>query len=461
MVLDESRPFQESRLSWRLIAAWSVGTIGPVTLLYVVNYAFMFFMTDLLGVSAAIAGSLIFAVRIFDIFVDPLMGVISDRTVSRMGRRRPWMLGGSFLSAAGCIALFTLPTSIAVAGPLVVAAWSLAALVLYFVGYSMFNVPYMAMPAEMTDSYGERTRLMGARVFFVALSGLLGVSVAPLLVQYFGKGRFAYSLTSMLMAALSLGAMVLCVITTGKARATARTIVRVSMHEQLRLAVGNKPFATLIFAKLLLLLAMSSSTTSMFYFATHVLNRSLSTVSQFGLLQTIGMLLSLPLWVRLGKRWSKHHLFMVCCGLNSVLLLSWLLATPSEPTIWLLLRSFVIGGTSGGALLMGQSLLPDTMEYDYRRTGMRREGAFSGAYSMVEKAGFAVGPLIIGLLLSNAGYGVKSGAPAEGATAFAVYMGVAVIPAVASALAMLVFRGYGLTERTLREMAADAPAPTS
>jgi GPH family glycoside/pentoside/hexuronide:cation symporter len=154
-------------------------------------------------------------------------------------------------------------------------------------------------------------------------------------------------------------------------------------------------------------------------------------------------------------------LFMVCCGLNSVLLLSWLLATPSEPTIWLLLRSFVIGGTSGGALLMGQSLLPDTMEYDYRRTGMRREGAFSGAYSMVEKAGFAVGPLIIGLLLSNAGYGVKSGAPAEGATAFAVYMGVAVIPAVASALAMLVFRGYGLTERTLREMAADAPAPTS
>ena len=201
MVLDESRPFQESRLSWRLIAAWSVGTIGPVTLLYVVNYAFMFFMTDLLGVSAAIAGSLIFAVRIFDIFVDPLMGVISDRTVSRMGRRRPWMLGGSFLSAAGCIALFTLPTSIAVAGPLVVAAWSLAALVLYFVGYSMFNVPYMAMPAEMTDSYGERTRLMGARVFFVALSGLLGVSVAPLLVQYFGKGRFAYSLTSMLMAA--------------------------------------------------------------------------------------------------------------------------------------------------------------------------------------------------------------------------------------------------------------------
>jgi len=287
--------------------------------------------------------------------------------------------------------------------------------------------------------------------------------VAPLLVQYFGKGRPAYSLTALLMAALSLGAMVLCVIATGKARATTRTIVRVPMREQLRLALGNKPFAKLIFAKLLLLLAMSSSTTSMFYFATHVLQRNLSTVSQFGLLQTIGMLLSLPLWVRLGKRWSKHHLFMICCGLNSVLFLSWLAATPSEPALLLLLRSFLIGCTSGGALLMGQSLLPDTMEYDYRRTGMRREGAFSGAYSMVEKAGFAVGPLIIGLLLSNAGYGAKSGAPAAGATAFAVYMGVAVIPAVASALAVFVFRGFGLTESTLREMASasGSPAPHS
>jgi len=195
------------------------------------------------------------------------------------------------------------------------------------------------------------------------------------------------------------------VIAPAKAHATERTIVRVSMREQLRLALGNKPFAKLIFAKLLLLLAMSSSTTSMFYFATHVLQRDLSTVSQFGLLQTIGMLLSLPLWVRLGKRWSKHHLFMISCGLNAVLLLSWLLATPREPTLLLLLRAFLIGCTAGGALLMGQSLLPDTMEYDYRRTGMRREGAFSGAYSMVEKAGFAVGPLIIGLLLSNAGYG--------------------------------------------------------
>jgi GPH family glycoside/pentoside/hexuronide:cation symporter len=439
-----------------MVLAWSVGTIGPVTLLYVVNYAFMFFMTDLLRISAAVAGSLIFAVRVYDIFVDPLVGVLSDRTSSRMGRRRPWMLAGAFLSAAGCVALFTLPRAVYDGGTQLIVLWSVASLLLYFTGYSMFNVPYMTMPAEMTDAYHERTRLMGARVFFVAISGLLGVSAAPLLVQMFGKGESAYSLTAAMMAAISLFAMLATVTGTARSRATQRSITRVPMTAQLRLALTNKPFATLILAKLLLLLAMSSLTSSMFYFVTHVLHRELSTISQIGLLQTIGMVISLPLWVRLSKRWAKHHLFMISCGGSAIVFFSWSLAGPGDPTVLLLLRGFIIGCTSGCALLMGQSLLPDTMEYDYRRSGLRREGAYSGAYSMVEKAGFAIGPLIIGLLLSAAGY---TGGSAAGATAavsagttLAVVIGVSYIPAAASALCVLVLYGYNLTESVLKGM---------
>ena len=81
-------------LDRRLMLGWAVGTIAPVTLLYVVNYAYMFFMTDLLGIGAAVAGLLIFSLRVYDTFADPVIGVLSDRTHSRMGRRRPWMLAG-------------------------------------------------------------------------------------------------------------------------------------------------------------------------------------------------------------------------------------------------------------------------------------------------------------------------------------------------------------------------------
>jgi GPH family glycoside/pentoside/hexuronide:cation symporter len=445
-------------MRWPTVAGWSIGTIGPVTLLYVVNYAFMFFMTDLLRVSAALAGTLIFAVRAYDVFVDPLVGVLSDRTESRMGRRRPWMLTGAFVSAAGCVALFTVPDRIVAAGSAPIGAWSLCSLLLYFTGYSLFNVPYMAMPAEMTDSYDERTRLMGARVFFVAVAGLLGVSVAPLLVQHFGKGRLAYSITAALMAAVSLVAMLACVAGTAQAKTTPRSHTRLPIAAQLRLALGNKPFARLILAKLLLLLSMSASTTSLFYFVTHILHKELNIVSEIGLVQTAGMLCSLPFWVRAARRWAKHRVFAAACAANAVVFLSWMLAGATEPSALLLLRAFLIGWTAGGALLMGQALLPDTMEYDYRRSGLRREGAFSGAYSMVEKAGFAFGPLLVGMLLSGAGYdGSAAPGHASAGTSLAVYMGVSIIPAAATALSVLVLLGYDLTEQALKNMVTAEP----
>jgi GPH family glycoside/pentoside/hexuronide:cation symporter len=231
------------------------------------------------------------------------------------------------------------------------------------------------------------------------------------------------------------------------------------MAVQLRLALGNKPFARLILAKLLLLLAMSSYTTSMFYFVTHILQKELSVVSEIGLLQTTGMLCSLPVWVRVARRWAKHKLFAAACAANAAVFLTWLLAGAAEPNWMLLLRAFVIGWTSGGALLMGQALLPDTMEYDYRRSGLRREGAFSGAYSMVEKAGFAFGPLRVGMLLASAGYnGAASHANATAGTSFAIYLGVSIIPAAATALSVLVLLGYDLTEQRLKDMVVPEPS---
>jgi GPH family glycoside/pentoside/hexuronide:cation symporter len=456
-----------SDLTWSLVLGWSVGTIGPVTILYVVNYAGMFFMTDVLGISAGIAGSALFAVRLYDLFADPVMGIVSDRTRSRMGRRRPWMLLGGLVTSAGCIALFNAPTAVLAAGHSALITWSVIALVAYFTGYSMFNVPYLAMPAEMTESYHGRTWLMSARVFFVSVSSLLGVGLAPRLVGAFGGARTGYGATATLMALISLAAMLGCVAATRGARATDQTQLRIPAWEQLRVAFGNRPFLFLILAKFLLLFAMASLTTTMFYFATNVLHRGLAAVSNFGIAQTFGMLASLPIWVRLGKRHSKQRLFMVACAINSVFLATWLLATPAEPMWVLLLRSSLIGASAGGALLMGQSLLPDTMEYDYRRSGLRREGAFAGAYSFVEKAGFAFGPLVVGWLLTAAGYhgaGVATSAAASADQTFAVYLGVAVIPAVATLLSVFVLSGLKLNERVLHAMVppdarASAPDP--
>jgi GPH family glycoside/pentoside/hexuronide:cation symporter len=108
-------PAQPGDLPFSLRFGWSVGTLGPVTLLYVVNYALLFFMTDLLGIGAAIAGLIIFGARIFDLALDLGVGALSDRTVTRWGRRRPWMLAGGLTSALGVVLVFNVPAGLIVA----------------------------------------------------------------------------------------------------------------------------------------------------------------------------------------------------------------------------------------------------------------------------------------------------------------------------------------------------------
>ena len=292
-----------ARLSWGLIVGWSVGTLGPVTLLYVVNYALLFFMTDLLGIPAGLAGIAIFGARMFDLAFDLLIGGLSDRTQSRWGRRRPWMFAGGLLSAAACVMLFNVPNQVlhssGSAAPL---AWVVVSMLGYFAGYSMFNVPYLAMPAEMTQSTSERTRIMSVRVFFIAMSGLIGITAANWLVKLFGGKLGAYGEMSWIMGGISLVAMMICVASTAKARATLREKTDIPFARQVAIAAGNRPFMILILAKLLILLTLSSVTTTLFYFVTQVLHRGPGALSVYGLFQTGGIVVSLPFWVRLAGR---------------------------------------------------------------------------------------------------------------------------------------------------------------
>ena len=449
---------QPTDLPLSLRFSWGIGTLGPVTLLYVVNFALLFFMTNLLGIGAAMAGVLIFGARIFDLAFDLGVGALSDRTVTRWGRRRPWMFAGGLLSAAGCVMLFNVPASVAGIGrnassvaPLV---WVGLALMVYFAGYSMFNVPYLAMPAEMTASSQERTRLMSVRVAFVALSGLVGIALANWLVAFFGGNISAYGATALIMAAISLAAMMYSVVGTASAHATRRTPAVADLRGAIRSVLSNRPFVVLIFAKLMLLLSLSAITTTMYYVVVQIMQRTPGVLSLYGIANNLGIVAALPFWAWLGRRFSKQMVFAIAILAGVPLSLSWLLASPAEPIWFFCARALLTGVAAGGSLVMGQSLLPDTMEYDFRRTGLRREGVFAAIYSFVEKASFAAGPLIVGALLSLFGYvSSKAGAPPvlqskEALTG--IYIGVAAVPAVAALVAAASLHFYNIDDADMR-----------
>jgi GPH family glycoside/pentoside/hexuronide:cation symporter len=372
-----------------------------------------------------------------------------------MGRRRPYLLAGAIASALALAVLFN-PPALDQQGLLSFIGFGLFLLAL---GYTLFNVPYIAMPAEMTDSPVERTSIMTWRVTFISV-GQLVVVLATLLIQPFGGGREGYGRVGLLLAATVFATMLVTFLATRSARATTATTTSMGAWERWSAALRNRPFMTLILAKILQLVGLSSLTASMLFFVTGVIGASEGTVAVYGLSATAATIATMPLWSKISRALGKRNTYILGCAGFSLITLSWLLAARGEPMGLIVLRGALTGIFTGGILLMGQSILPDTIDYDARHTGLRREGVYAGAYSLVEKTSMAVGPLAIGWILQLFHFTPTAGPEVlQSAEALrGVYIGMAVLPAVLYFISVVPLFFYDLTEEKLR---ATVPPPAA
>ena len=457
------QPGTAPRLSRGICLGWGLGTLGPVTVLTASNVLLLRYLTDHVGIAAALASSLIAFSKILDAFLDPAMGWVSDRTETRMGRRRPFLLLGGVLLALAVVGLFAVP---GIADYGLRATYVGGALVFYAFAYTVFNIPYLSMPAEMTTDYHERSYLMSFRVYAVGLSTIAASVLGPMLLVALGGGASAYRAMALLFVPLILISAYICFRATRHAPFTAReTHVRYPVMVQIRSVLSNQPFFILIVIKFLTLMSLGVQAVFAFFF-TYVLRLSDAYLGQYFLASSLAMILSQPLWLRLA-RWSgsKRNTYIAALILSLPAFLSWLWAAAGEPGSYIYLRAIVIGASGGGAILMGQSLLPDTMEYDYRRTGLRREGIFAGFYTTVEKLSGAIGIAVVGAILGYAGYvqsqGVGVAQPASAVRAIYLIMGC--LPALISALGIVALLFYTLTEARLKAttliVAATPPGP--
>ena len=434
----------------RLYFGWSLGTLAMSSLLNTQTAMLMVYLISAVGVAPALAGSLVFVSKIYDGVTDPVMGVISDRTSSRWGRRRPYLLLGGLLAALSVVGLFSVHTVSFAPTP----AWVLAMLLLAATAYTIFNVPYMSMPAEMVQEPYERSKLMSFRVAWISVGTFVGIALAPRLVAYardtLGMAETdAFGMMSFITAAIILVASVACFVTTRDAAATERTRVNLSIREQARSALTNRPFLILLAIKYLGLYALSATVATNIFFVRQVMQQSEAIMLWYGLAYMLGTLLAIAPWVLISKHLSKAHTLALSAALAACVNLTWLLSGPDEPLTIYMLRAFVLAVSNGGMLLMGQSLLPDVMEYDYRRTGLRREGLYAGLYSFVEKLAFATAPLTLGILLSTMGFvpGLPRTATQPESALLAITLAMAVIPAVTNTLKVLLALRFKLPVR--------------
>jgi GPH family glycoside/pentoside/hexuronide:cation symporter len=443
-------------LSRWMMAGWGLGTLTPVVVFTATNALLLRFMTDDVGVGAGLAAGMIAASKAYDAFADPTMGVISDRTRSRWGRRRPYIFAGALMLALSMVALFAPPNF---ATQPVRTAYMAVMLMVYATAYTLFNIPYMAMPAEMTTDYNARSSLMSYRVVAVGISILLASSLGPMVIAAFGGGRAGHSAMAFVLAPIVVMAGLGCFAATRHAPATGRSPLRPKLGAEIRSLVANRPYLVLLAVKFLTLATLGAQAVFPYFF-TRILKVTDNYLGIYFLCNAVTLMASQPFWLFLSKRTGKKIAFMVALGGSIPAWLSWYLASPSEPLAILLGRGVLLGALGGGALLMGQSLLPDTMEYDYLTTGLRREGLFAGFYTTMEKFSGAIGIACVGAALAASGYVQSAGKvvvqPASALHAIRLIISLFPSGLCAVALAMLLF--YHLSAEELARLRSAARA---
>ncbi len=442
------------KLSLMLCIGWGIGTFGISVMFNSVNLLLQRYATDFLGIAAGTYGAIYFLSKIYDAVTDPIMGVISDRTKSKAGRRRPYLLLGGLVAALAFISLFHAPSiedtpyAIAIFGFL---------LLFYSTGYTIFNVPYLAMPAEMTTEYLERSRLISFRVYAIGFGSIAGLSFAPMLVAFWGGGREGHMMLSWVYGGLIFLASVACFFFTKKARATSYvTKSTLTRAEKFKLIWTNKPFVILVGVKTAHLASLAVTQAAIIYFVLYVLERGYTSLGFMGLASAAGMLIGNPIWMAATRRWrDKRRLYMAASVLGGMILLTWFFSSAEEPMFIILLRKFAQGIATAGSLLFGQSMLPDAIAHDARRSGLRREGVFAGIFTTAEKFAFAIGGGIAGVFLGFMGYvSSTTGTAEQPETAIiAIYLCVSIIPAVILFFSAALLTQYHLDEGMVEDTA--------
>ena len=419
---------------------WGIGSIATMMVLNVTNGLLLKYFVDHLAIAAYFAGLVIAGSRIFDAFIDIFVGMLSDKTRSPWGRRRPFLLVGSFLLALSPIILFAVPL---VVEPDYMTAMVFFGLAMYAISYTVFNVPYMAMPVEMTQNHHERTYLFTFRIYGTAIGTLLGGALAPWLITYFGGGSLGFAKMSFVVAGIALIVGLTCFWTTRNA-----PIFDVKENKtkakflNLGKVVSNRPFVFLLIAKIFIVASTGVGAAAKAFLVTDILLQPLSWLGIYATSATAGMLISQPVWLKVSKAYSKRICFFIAAALLIVVNLTWLLAGPNETQFLLGLRGFCLGLSGGGVLLATQAMLPDVLEHDFKLNGIRHEGAMTGMYTTVERGASALGVALTGVVLSIGGYVGGVDPTPDGIRA--IYACVAIIPCLGLFLSILAITQYRL-----------------
>jgi GPH family glycoside/pentoside/hexuronide:cation symporter len=392
-------PAGQGGLSLPSLIGFSLGMIGDRIFRDAPALLLLIFMTNYLAVPPALAGTAVFIPKLLIMFVDPLVGTFSDRLQTRWGGRVPLMFVGALIASASVVAFFHVPHF---AGPLAQAVYMSVIVFVGFSGYSLYTVPYLSMSAEIAHGAEERRRIMSWRVIFMAI-GLTFSAFAGAVVQHLGGGLQGYGTMGWVYAAICLVSMMATVMSASRAKAGQAAEQAPSLFAQFRMVAGNAGYVRLLTVCFAQKLGEGVGYGSFAYFCIYVVKQPLSSIGYVVLASMAGQILTQPAWLWASRRWAPSTLYAVGVLGWCVNLLLWL-AMAGQSDLWLIPLGLEAGAAAGGFQMVTLSMLSHLLAADTARTGVNREGVYSGVWCATEKLAFAGGALVVGVTLGLFGF---------------------------------------------------------
>jgi sugar (glycoside-pentoside-hexuronide) transporter len=433
------------------LIGWGVGSFTSSALVGAVGLLHLRFMTDSLGLAIGLAGMLIVVSKIYDAMLDPVMGVVSDRTRTPWGRHRPYLFGGGLLAALSLVLLFNVPARLS--GPSLVAFVAFS-LLLFSTAYTMFRIPYLALGRSITQDFNERSKLMTFSVYGSSLGGLAATSAAPYLLSTLGSDRAGHGLVAWILAAMiALGGIVsFLLIDTEDAEldesGAASTRAHLSFKDAWSALRQNKPFQYLMGFKVTMFAGLTLHGAAIPYYTRHVLGASDAALSGIFLAQMIAMMASQFVWVRAARRFGRRNALMTAALMQMAAMLCWYLIPAGHPNPWVQILGAFQGVCGGGIFFGLYTVLTDTMDLSRKNGGgSGQEGVLAGVFVMVEKATAAFGTFVFSTILGIVGYvsAKNAGAAAQPHDVIVgISIAMSVLPAICALVACLFLRKLNL-----------------
>lgn len=431
------------RLTRGSTLGYAIGAAGTAGFGTVPGLLLAIYLTNTLGVAAGIASLVVLVPKLWDVFFLPYVGTLSDRAVARTGNRARFLVFGAIGMLICFPLMFSVPGGVA---PAVAAIWVLIAFLIAASAFGFFQVPYIALAAEITDSPRERTTLMSWRVGFQVIGILLFGVGAPVVVGLFADENSGYLVMGLVVGGLIALGMLVCwsVVRRLHRYVTESTTGAHSTIAQFRTAWAARSFRLLVSAFVVQALGAGAVLAAAPYFSRYILG-----VADFGIvfgLLLVPAVIFMPMWVFVGHHLGKRRGFL----LASVIFMAGLLGSLAAPLLPLAGALLLICVTSvgyAGMQMFPLAMLPDTISEDAARTGEQRAGSFTGVWTAGETAAFAIGPALVLLLLAVTGYisttaGQVVDQPASAITG--VTLAFSVLPVVLVALSLPLIWRYPL-----------------